>query len=56
MENKFLSLVNEAKSVTKNIEEKTEKIYLLEDESEIFRIVDMYLAAVDTGEERILGK
>ncbi|HOA81633.1 MAG TPA: hypothetical protein PKK61_11325 [Defluviitaleaceae bacterium] len=52
-ENKFLSLVNEAKSVTKNIEEEDgKKYYLLEDESEIFRIVDMYLAAVDTGEEK----
>lgn len=51
-ENHFLSLVNKFSSIIKNIEEKNgKKYYLLEDEAEFFKIADMYLAAVDAGEE-----
>lgn len=50
-EKNFLSLVNSGKK--QNIEDKKgKKFYILEDEAELFKIVDMYLAAVDSGEEK----
>jgi propanediol dehydratase large subunit len=52
-EKKFLSLVNRGNKSKPKIEVKNGKnLYLLEDESEIFKIVDMYLAAVDSDEEK----
>ena len=52
-ETKFLSLVNSGEKLRKNIESKNgKKFYILEDEAELFKIVDMYLAAVDQGEEK----
>ncbi|MBM7684795.1 hypothetical protein [Defluviitalea raffinosedens] len=52
-EQKFLSLVNDGAKSIPNIEVKNgKKFYQLEDESEIFKIVDMYLAAADSGEEQ----
>ncbi|WP_341878026.1 hypothetical protein [Defluviitalea saccharophila] len=52
-EQKFLSLVNDKSKSVPQIEVKDgKKFYQLEDESEIFKIVDMYLAAADSGEEQ----
>ncbi|HOQ16060.1 MAG TPA: hypothetical protein PLL17_02490 [Defluviitaleaceae bacterium] len=52
-EKNFISLIHEKDKLIKNIEEENgKKYYCLEDESELFRIVDMYLAAVDSGEEK----
>jgi hypothetical protein len=52
-EQHFLGWLNNGTKNKKNIEEKNgEKVYIMKDESELFKIVDMYLAAVDAGEEQ----
>ncbi|NLK21125.1 MAG: hypothetical protein GX308_03330 [Epulopiscium sp.] len=52
-EKDFLSLSKKSRKLEQNIEEKDgKKYYILKDESELFKIADMYLAAVDSGEEK----
>ncbi len=51
-EQRFLAWINNPKSKKKNVEEvKGKRIYVLEDESDLFQIADAYFAAVDAEQE-----